>query len=559
MYTDIVETLKQYNSSFYQRRSQDAEDRQIASLGDQQMANEKTAERYGLNVANRHIFTESQSAKNPGRLEFNRLVEAIERGEIQIIVSWHANRIARNGLDAGKIIQLLSDDKLKAIITPHKAFFNNGSDIFMLYVDFGQSDKYSKDLSDVVKRGMYSKIKRGFWPGRPPLGYQNTKTDGEEPKQVIDPKRFSKLRSAVELILYKNYPIPRALMELNEKMEFRTRKTKGIGKVPLGKSSFYRILSEPFFYGKLKWGGEEGTLHESVPRLMTETEFWKIQDLLGTKGKPRPQKHTDLPYRAMIKCGECNSTWVPYKQKKKLVSGDYAYYNYIKCNCDKTRGHCTQKQMSIAQLEKQVATILETVTVSEDFGTWATKWIKEEHKAEENKQGEVLEGLQRALESNQSKLNRLVDLHLEGLSKEEYNAKRKELETKRNNITRDLKALESRTYNWIDLAVNTFNFAKSAREAFEKGTAEEKTEILKTLGSNFFIKDGKLNIDLQKPFIEFKNNHELVNAELKTIGMDDMVAVGANNKVFEDWFFKWSGWPDSNRRPHAPKARTLAN
>ncbi len=83
--------------------------------------------------------------------------------------------------------------------------------------------------------------------------------------------------------------------------------------------------------------------------------------------------------------------------------------------------------------------------------------------------------------------------------------------------------------------------------------------ILRSLGSNFTIKGGILDIDLQKPFIAFKGNSEMVNAKLETIEPGVLVGITPNNKVFEDWFFKWSGWRDSNPRPHAPHACALAN
>jgi len=543
MYTDNIKKLKKYKTGFYERKSQDAEDRQIASLGDQRASNNETAKRYGLRVSKKNIFNEAMSAKQPGRPEFNRMVEAIEKGDVQVIVSWHANRIARNGLDAGRIIQLLSDGELKAIITPHKTFFNNGADIFMLYLDFGQSQKYSKDLSDVVKRGMYSKVKRGFWPGRPKVGYVNVRIAGEESKQVIDKERFLLLRKAVDLLLTGNYSGSQVLDRINNEWGFRSRKTKRTGGTPLSATKFYDLLKDPFYYGVIEWGGAEGTVHPSVPRLLTEEEFWKIQEALGDKGKPRPQKYMNLPFRATFKCGECNSNWFPYARSKKMKSGSVKNYEYIRCGCDKHVRKCNQKQTSVKEIEEQILEILNTITISQSFCDWATKWIREEHKGEVEEQNQILVNWEKAIEGAQSRKARLVDMYMDGLidNKKEFNAKKKQVEAEEKEARKELKRMQERTSNWMDLAINTFTFAANAKYNFEHGTAEDKTAILKSLGSNFTIYNGNVLVDLEKPFIEFKNNCEIVNAELKALEPSELVAVGANNKVFEDWFLKWSG------------------
>lgn len=525
----------------YRRKSTDDPEKQLFSLEDQDAVNKKTIDKYELSISQKDVFEESFSAKKRGRPLFNQMVSLIEEGKYEVIVCWALNRLARNSVDGAVLIELMDENKLFAIVTYGKIYFNTPADKLLLSIEFGLSKKYSDDLSPAVKRGMVSKVKRGWWPGRPKIGYLNIKTDGEETKQIVDKERFDLLRDAIDLILVRKCTVLEALDVLNKEWGFRTRKTKNMGGVQLSKSRFYEILTDTYYYGHMVWGEEEGEVHPSLPRLFTEDEYWLIQDLLGSKGRPKPQKHTDLPYRGMIKCGECGSTWVPYKMEKKLVSGESTYYHYIRCNCDKTRKSCSQKQLSIPKLEKQIVNLLKFITISEDFCNWAIKWIKEEHQNESDKQQQILDNLKNALDDNQTKLNRLVDLHLNGLSLQEYNKKRDELEAERRNVERELKSLENRTYDWMDQAVNTFNFAHNVVCRFENGTAEDKTLILRTLGSNFYIKDGFIDIDLQKPFLKFKEEYLVSQAHLETIEPNDLVAVGANNKVFEDWFFKWSG------------------
>ena len=527
----------------YNRKSTEDEERQIASLEDQHAENQKVIERHQLKVAKNDIIEESKSAKKPGRPKFNKMVEDIANGKFQVIVCWQANRLARNSRDAGEIIGLLSDKKLIAIVTPGKIYFNGGEDKLLLYIEFGMSEKYSDDLSANVIRGMTSKVGRGWWPGRPKVGYVNIKYDGEEPVQIVDEQRFPLLRRAIDLFLDGNHTAPRVLEILNDEWGFKMRKTKRTGGGKMSKGKFYSFLTDPFYYGKLVWGKEIGDVHKSLKRLMSEDEFWKIQALLGKRGQARPSVHTKLPFRGLIKCGECQSTWIPYVRPRQMVDSSLRLYEYIRCNHDGINKKCTQKQVTIQEIEKQVLELLDQITISEDFCNWAIDWIKKQHQTETNEQLQILKNLENSLEQIQGRKNKLVEMYMDSLldGQADYKKRKADLEKEEQDIQKELNALKARTNNWMDLAIKTFNFAKNAKYHFEHGTFEDKTLILRTLGSNFYMLNGKLCVDLIKPFFIFKNNRDLVNVPFETIENPEYAMVGASNGDFEHWFLKWSG------------------
>ena len=215
----------------YKRKSSEGEDRQVASIEDQDKVLQELAVRYGITINPLDDYEESKSAKKPGRPLFNRMVENIEKSGNSVIYAWHANRLARNGQDAGKMIQLVSDGKVKAIVTPSKIYTDSGTDILMLYLDFGMSDKYSKDLSVDVKRGMNSKLHRHWWPaGSPKPGYINVpayENGFAEVTQKTDPERFPLLRMAIERYLTGKYSIKNILDFLNEDLGYKTRRSRG--------------------------------------------------------------------------------------------------------------------------------------------------------------------------------------------------------------------------------------------------------------------------------------------------------------------------------------------
>jgi len=535
----------------YCRKSTESEDKQIFSLEDQHFVNKKTAERYNLKVIK--TFKESASAKKRGRPLFNEMIKMIEERKADVILTWALNRLARNAVDGALLIELMDQGLLFAIVTPGKIYFNSGDDKLLLQIEFGLAKKYSDDLSPTIKRGMHGKAQRGYWPGTLKLGYLNIHEPGEEPKTTHDPERFPLLRKAIDLFLTGNYSVNEILTILNDKWGFRTRKSKKLGGKKLSKSVFYQFLRDPFYYGEFKWGTETYKLHPNIPRLITEDEYWRIQELLERKGVKRPQKYHELPYRGVFKCGECGSIWIPYVRPKKLKNGKIKNYFYIRCNHDPLRHNCHQKQMSLKDLENQISKILEMITIPQEFSDWAIKWLKEEHKDESSNQQLILNNLNSELEKNQAKLNRALDLHLESLiSKEEYLKKKEELEKERENIKKELATLNNRTFNWLELVEKTFNFAKNVKFHFDNGDANTKTAIIRTLGSNFFIKDGKVLIELAKPFLILKENHQALENEAKTIELNKKIGTITQNQNFQYQFPTLWRCPELNRSPRKP-------
>jgi hypothetical protein len=95
-----------------------------------------------------------------------------------------------------------------------------------------------------------------------------------------------------------NYTVREILNILNNEWGFKTRKAKKQGGKPLTLSGLYKIFTNPFYYGWFEYPEGSGQWYRGRHKpMITETEFDRVQVLLGRKGKPRP-KNRLLPYRA---------------------------------------------------------------------------------------------------------------------------------------------------------------------------------------------------------------------------------------------------------------------
>src|SRR5580693_8079006 len=152
------------------RKSSEEEDRQMLSIDAQLSELNSIALENNLAVAN--TFTESMSAKEPGRPIFNDMIRRIERGEANAILTWKLDRLARNFDDGGKIIGLLQRGVIQEIRTFEKSYLPSDN-VLMIAVELGMANQYVRDLSVNIQRGIREKIRRGVFCGKAPLGYYN--------------------------------------------------------------------------------------------------------------------------------------------------------------------------------------------------------------------------------------------------------------------------------------------------------------------------------------------------------------------------------------------------
>src|SRR3989338_3478804 len=169
----------------YTRKSTEDDDHQIMSIEAQLFELREFASRENLQILQE--FTESKSAKKPGRPIFAEMIERIENSrEPMGIISWHPDRLARNSVDGGKIIYLVDIGKIVSLRFPTFWCEPTAQGLFMLQVAFGQSKYYSDNLVENIKRGIRQKLRRGEWLTKGPFGYiNNPKTRNIEPDPVV--------------------------------------------------------------------------------------------------------------------------------------------------------------------------------------------------------------------------------------------------------------------------------------------------------------------------------------------------------------------------------------
>lgn len=532
----------------YCRKSTESEDRQILSLPAQKRETKAFAKKNKLEVVD--LLEESASAYKIGRPKFNEMIQRIQSGEADGIIVWSLTRIARNALDGGMIIHLMDTGILKEIRTPSGIIKNDGNDKFILQIEFAMSKKTSDDNSESVKRGNREKILRG-WGYKKHSGYifYEDEKYGWEKTLIPDTERFELIQKAIRLVLNRER-VSVALNRLNNDWGFRTPKTRKLGGKPMSSGNFYKILHSEFYCGWLETSQGERILGKHQP-MITEQEYDQLQVILADKGRPRP-KSLDLPYRGMIFCGECGCT-VCMEEKhqticsvcktkfasknkhecinchipiSKMKNPTCLHYIYGRCTKKKINVKCHQKSIKISDLEQQLNDFLSGIKLAPKTEGWVLKQLEKIAKQELGAKDQIRKNLQKNIDDAQAGLESLfteftspANAKHELIEPEEYKIGKAKLKKDRKDAEKKLNDLGQQVDSFMTEIEKKFDFAVTARTEFESGNFQRQTEVIRGLGSNLILKDGKITVQQEYPWLFIKKaNQEL--AVLKEKGLE---------------------------------------
>ena len=120
-------------------------------------------------------FTESHTAKVPGRPEFNKMIAYAKKYKIRHLVFLKNDRASRNPVDSATLsfmaehqgfnIHLIQDNMVLSE-------FSRPQDFLIFEINNGFSNLYSRNLSLEVSSKMREKAEQGYYPSHAMVGYR---------------------------------------------------------------------------------------------------------------------------------------------------------------------------------------------------------------------------------------------------------------------------------------------------------------------------------------------------------------------------------------------------
>ncbi len=347
----------------YARKSSESDERQAMSIDGQLTEMLQIAKREKINIV--ETITESHSAKeSTQRPEFNKLLDCVNQGKYNAILTWAPDRLSRNAGDLGRIVDLMDQGKLSHIKTYSQLFTNNPNEKFLLMILCSQAKLENDNRGVNVKRGLRNKCEYGIRPGLAPIGYLNVLRSNRISTVEQDPQRAPIIKEIFEKVVNQGFS-GRMVKKWLDDIDFRT---KNGCLMPLSK--VYAALQNPFYYGEFQYGDKwyKGT-HKT---LISKTVFEKVQIQLQVA--PRQWNKQLFPFKKLCKCGSCGGSVtaeIKYRRTKANKVNTHIYYH---CNRIK-KYDCKEPYITEQELINQLICHLPAIKLN-------TRYLMEEFETE---------------------------------------------------------------------------------------------------------------------------------------------------------------------------------
>lgn len=320
------------------------------------------------------------------RPDFQKMIAAVERGEINCIIVKDLSRFGREYIDAGQFIEKYFPQKqIRFIaINDHYDSLTSNSVSDGMIVPFKNliNDSYSRDISIKVRSNLEAKRQRGeFIANFAVYGYQRDPDNKNH--LLVDEEAAVVVRNIFQWKMEGLSPVKIAakLNSLGVLGPAAYKKSKG-SKYSTGFQSklqaewcpaaVARILTNETYCGVLiqgrrttanykvkkvvhkaehEWARIEGT-HEAI---INHTQFNIVQRLMEEDCRSLHGKDTVHPLSGRVFCGDCGTL----AKRKVVCNGDKKYAYYCCPNSGKGRP-CSPKNISEGTLETTVLTILQS-------------------------------------------------------------------------------------------------------------------------------------------------------------------------------------------------------
>lgn len=268
------------------------------------------ADRLAWPISEDHVFSDnSRSAwqRNRKRPDWDKMLHAIERGEVDGIIVYHGDRLIRQPWDL-EILLKLSDDRRVQLASPSGVRdLMSEDDRFILRIEAAQACRSSADTSRRVKRGWEARAGRGesIGGGKRPFGYGvPTGKTGATGKPLYDtnrlvPEEAEVLREAATRLL-QGRTIYAVLAWMNE----RSTTTQGNR---WAARSLNHLLTSPRIAALVRFDGQ--LLPAVWPAIVTREQWEDLQALYARQAVEWPWRGRERRYllAGVAVCVNCGS------------------------------------------------------------------------------------------------------------------------------------------------------------------------------------------------------------------------------------------------------------
>ncbi|MCP3169978.1 recombinase family protein [Myxococcus qinghaiensis] len=298
---------------------------------------------------------------NMERPAFQRLMQDVDAGRVDVVVVYKVDRLSRSLLDFAKVMERLNTAGASFVSVTQNFSTADAMGRLTLNMLMSFAEFEREMISERTRDKVAAARRKGLWTGgRAPLGY-----DVKDKRLVVNEYEATVVREAFELYLQHQQAstVARLLNEVGRKTkrhEARSGATRAARKWTT--QDVLRLLRSPLYAGFVPYGDE---MHpgEHSP-IVGRATFHRVQDLLEGPGLQYHGRNPDYVLRGLLRCGLCGEAMTPGSTRKGTRE-----YRYYRCTTRDKQGKqgCRAAPLPAPAMEDFVVAQLREVSVGEGF------------------------------------------------------------------------------------------------------------------------------------------------------------------------------------------------
>lgn len=448
------------------------------------------AKKKGFEIA--ETFSFSESAGDKIRKKFEEVMNYLRtHKDTTILLCENVDRATRNFKDAVDLDEMRRKENLEIHFVQDGFFINKnatGNQMFMWEAKVFLAKQYLNRLSDDVKRSNEQKIQNQEWITKAPIGYLGVYDDKGKRLDVVP----DILRSQYVIKIFEMYATGSfSTKKIQQEMERLGLKSNTKVPKPVPKSKIHGLLKDPFYYGEMRI---KGVLYpHKYQHLITRDLFDRVQAVFaGYSKKPFRYACKPFAFRGLIRCADCGCVITADRKKNK--------YNYYSCTNGK-KAHAKRLYINEEELLKPVYSVLRKISLTNDQISGLITNLKQTNEAKDNFSENARKTLLAEYEKYDKRKSNLLDrLADEEITKEDYDKKLIEYDTKQSLLTTELATHQKADKEFYITVAMILSLAKRAYDIFKSSEPMEKRAFLNFLLRNSQLSGKNLTFELKRPF-----------------------------------------------------------
>jgi len=473
------------------------------SIPAQREACRRKADELGASVVEEYVDA-GASARSVDRPALQELLDRlVDKHDVDYVIVHKVDRLARDRAD-DVAIGLTIHKAGAVLVSASEQIDDTPAGTLLHGIMAAIAEFYSKNLSHEAKKGLHEKARRGGTPGYAPLGYLNstTKIDGQEVKVVVlDLERAPHVEWAFDTYASGEWSITDLVAELDRR-GMKTRATATRNAVPMTRSQVHRMLSSPYYIGKLVYGGVE--YDGKHPALVQESTFQIVQDVLAGRriSGDRSWKH-DHYLKGTLFCDRCESRLGFAYAKGR--GGTYAYFFCL--GKTKKRTDCNLPYLRADAAEKHVMDHWKSVVLDSEVVEAARKSVTRDIARQRSQDSKLLSTQRGRFEKLEKQRQRLIDAYIaEAIPQADLKLRQEAIAVEQREAARLIELAGTKHEHFEERLEIALQLLEQCYRLYVSETEKARRDLNQTFfGALFIDKDGVKRAVLNPPFAQLRD------------------------------------------------------